>query len=239
MTGVRERRSESGSGWLVFAAVVMFVIGLQNITYGLAALEKDSYLEDRTLFLFQDLTFWAWVWISVGGAAILTGIGVLARVQAARVFGIALMAFNAIGQLAFLRAFPAWSFIIIALDVFVIYALTMYDYPTRAVVVEPYPAEAPASSYRGERAPVGAPTRGASGQSSGPAGTAPPPASGEQGFGQSGYGPPGYDQPGYDQPGYGGRGSSQQYPGGHRAPGTGTGGQPRGEQGYGGGMPTG
>ena len=43
------------------------------------------------------------------------------------IFGIVLASVNAIVQLAFIRHFPAWSIIIMALDVIVIYALTVHD----------------------------------------------------------------------------------------------------------------
>jgi hypothetical protein len=43
--------------------------------------------------------------------------------------GVVLVALNALGQLAFLSAYPIWSVIIIALDVIIIWALVVHgDY---------------------------------------------------------------------------------------------------------------
>ncbi|MGF7239585.1 MAG: DUF7144 family membrane protein [Frankia sp.] len=137
MTGVNERR-ESGLGWLMFASVMLFIAGSLNIIYGIAAIVKDGYLTNH--LLFQDLTFWGWLWVCVGIVEIFAAAGIATRNQYARWFGVAMATFNAIGQLAFLQASPFWSLIIIALDVLIIYGLVTYDYPIgRAGYADPYP----------------------------------------------------------------------------------------------------
>ncbi len=137
MAEVRERR-ESGLGWLMFAAVMLFIAGFLNIIYGISAIAKDGYLTNH--LLFQDLTFWGWLWLCVGIVEVFAAGGIVTRNQYARWFGVAMATFNAIGQLAFLNASPFWSLIIIAFDVLIIYGLVTYDYPMgRTGYDDPYP----------------------------------------------------------------------------------------------------
>jgi hypothetical protein len=51
----------------------------------------------------------------------------------ARVVGVILAVVSAIVNVAFLAAYPVWSTIIIALDVFVIYALIVHGSEARAM----------------------------------------------------------------------------------------------------------
>ena len=55
---------------------------------------------------------------------ILTGFALLGAKGWARWLAIALVSINAIIELSFLSAYPIWSTIVIALDVFVLFALT-------------------------------------------------------------------------------------------------------------------
>jgi len=47
---------EKGSGWLVFASIMMIVAGIGNGIWGIAAVSKKSLL--ITQLLFANLTFW-------------------------------------------------------------------------------------------------------------------------------------------------------------------------------------
>ena len=64
--------------------------------------------------------------IAFGAAQVAAGVALFARAFWGSLVGIVLAGFNAIGQLGFLRHYPVWSTIIIAVDVLVIYALTAY-----------------------------------------------------------------------------------------------------------------
>jgi hypothetical protein len=114
-------------GWIVFAAIMMMVIGLFNVIDGLVALFNNSwYVVTENALLTFNFTAWGWFMLIVGVVAVLTGFGVLAGQMWARVTGVVLVVLNALGQLAFMPAYPLWSILIIALDVVVIYALTAH-----------------------------------------------------------------------------------------------------------------
>ncbi|MFF5310265.1 DUF7144 family membrane protein [Streptomyces massasporeus] len=62
---------------------------------------------------------WGWIWITVGIAQLLAGVGVLVGSRAARLTGIVPASFCLVGQLMFLSAFPWWS--VATLSVLVIF----------------------------------------------------------------------------------------------------------------------
>ena len=76
-------KEQSGvwTGWVIFAAFVLFTIGCFNIIMGLAALLKDEvYLVTKDgLLLTTSYTYWGWWLILVGGLLILVALGSLLR----------------------------------------------------------------------------------------------------------------------------------------------------------------
>jgi len=73
-----------------------------------------------------DYTAWGWVHLIGGIIMALAGISLFAGRMWARVVGVILALASAIVNVAFLSAYPIWSAIMIALDVLVIWALTVH-----------------------------------------------------------------------------------------------------------------
>ncbi len=113
-----------GGGWLAFAGTLIVLVGAFNLVDGVVAVSKHEYVVDD--LLFGDLTAWGWVMIAFGAAQLAAGVAILARAFWGSLVGIVLAGVNAVAQLGFLRHYPVWSTIIIAVDVLVIYALTAY-----------------------------------------------------------------------------------------------------------------
>jgi vacuolar-type H+-ATPase subunit I/STV1 len=113
------------AGWLSFAGIVAFVVGVFTVIDGLVALfRNDYYLVTSQDILVFNFTAWGWIWLILGLAQIAIGIGLLGSRPWARTAGVLTAVLVAIGQLAFLRAFPVWSVIVIAMCVLLMYALT-------------------------------------------------------------------------------------------------------------------
>jgi hypothetical protein len=133
------------SRWLLFASVIMFVAGVHNIIYGIAALRDYAVVVTNlggtsgANVIYANTTFWGWLCIAIGIAEVFIAAGIAARNLIARWLGIGIAAVNAIGQLAFLAAFPAWSVVIIAIDVLVIYGLTRTFEEAPGWAPQPYP----------------------------------------------------------------------------------------------------
>jgi hypothetical protein len=116
------------AGWVVFGGVMMILLGLVQVIQGLVAiLEEDYYLVTRNgLLVSVDYTTWGWTHLVLGIIAGLTGVGLLAGNTAARVVGVAVAVVSALVNLAFMPAYPIWSFIVITLDVIVIFAIVVH-----------------------------------------------------------------------------------------------------------------
>jgi hypothetical protein len=102
-------------------------VGTFNAIYGLVAVFRDDYLAlSPSGVVILDVTTWGWVTLALGLFQVGAGLAILAGQTWGRIVGIIFAVANAIGQLTIVSVHPFWSTIIIALDVFVIYALTVH-----------------------------------------------------------------------------------------------------------------
>jgi hypothetical protein len=120
-------------GMVVFAGVMLVLLGaLQGIEGLVALIRDDYYLVTRGgLALTIDYTAWGWTHLILGVVATIVGIGVFLGQMWARVAGIAVAGFSALANVAFLSAYPIWCTILIAVDVLVIYALAAHGKEVR------------------------------------------------------------------------------------------------------------
>jgi hypothetical protein len=120
--------TQGAAHWVVFAGVMLILLGAFQAIEGLVALFQDTYYAVRPsgLVISADYTVWGWVHLVLGVVALLTGMGLLAGNLAARVVGVCLAGISAIVNLAFIAAFPVGSTLLIAFDVVVIYAIVVH-----------------------------------------------------------------------------------------------------------------
>jgi hypothetical protein len=120
------RATPGPTGWVIFAGVMMVIIGFLNFFYGLAAILNDQVvLVGGHGAIIADLTAWGWVTLIIGVILVLVGFGLFAGSSAARVLALLIVAVNAIEQVWVFPAAPLWAFIVILLDVIVIYHLAV------------------------------------------------------------------------------------------------------------------
>jgi hypothetical protein len=125
------RAAEASSGWAVgfilFAAIMMIMIGIFQAIAGLVAIFENEFYAATRNYLFQfDATTWGWIHLIAGVIIAFAGWGLLSGRTWARVVGIALAVLSAIANFAFLPYYPFWALTIIALDVLVIWALAAH-----------------------------------------------------------------------------------------------------------------
>jgi hypothetical protein len=115
------------SGTVTFAGVLFFVAGLWNAMVGLVALvvEGNRSITEGDLPI-RDLTAWGVVLLVLGAIEALIGLGILARNAVARIMGIAIATIGALVHLAFHQGNPGWAFTLLAIDVLIIYVLTVH-----------------------------------------------------------------------------------------------------------------
>ena len=134
------RRRGRGTGWIVFAGVVLVLAGGNMAINGLWALHAPSAVvksfNDSQVLLFSsgNLDTWGWIYLIVGVVVLIAGIAVFFRAAFGIWVGIAAAVVQAF--FAFFWIFsPYWpsALVILALDLLVIYALMSpasedYDY---------------------------------------------------------------------------------------------------------------
>jgi Fe2+ transport system protein B len=122
-------RAYSGAaiGFIVFAGVLMIMIGVFQIIGGLVALLNDEFFVVTQQWIFQfDLTAWGWIHLILGVLVFLAGVGLFSGRMWARSVAVILAVASAVANFAFLPWYPLWSLIMIALSVFVIWAVTAH-----------------------------------------------------------------------------------------------------------------
>jgi hypothetical protein len=119
-------RSESsvGAGY-VFAGVIMIMVGCFQAFVGLAAIFEDEFFVVAPNYLFEvDTTTWGWIHLLLGLLVAFAGYALFAAKTWARVVGVTLATLSAIANFLFIPYYPFWSILMIALAVWVIWALT-------------------------------------------------------------------------------------------------------------------
>lgn len=114
------------SGWMMFAGVMLLVLGCTNTIEGVAAVTGSHFFTARAHYLFGDLNTWGWVIWVIGVTQGLTGVGILVKNQFARWLGVAFAVANTFAQMLTIQAYPAWSLALWSLDILVIYALVAH-----------------------------------------------------------------------------------------------------------------
>ena len=115
-----------GYGLVLFAGVLLLVVGFWNLIYGIAAIAQSHVFVANAHYVVGNLRTWGWITLIIAALQILAGIGVMTGNQAARWAGIILVGLNLINQMFFIPAYPFWSLTIIAMDIVALYGLCAY-----------------------------------------------------------------------------------------------------------------
>ena len=114
------------AGTAVFAGSLLLVVGLVNIFQGFIALFDDERLVlTRNNLIIVDVTAWGWFLLISGLILMAVGAGLLVAQTWARITAIIVVCLHAITQIGWLGAYPVWSLLMIALDVVILFALTV------------------------------------------------------------------------------------------------------------------
>jgi hypothetical protein len=126
------------AGWVGFAGLLMVVIGGLDFFQGLIAIIRDKYyvLTPSQIIVF-DLTTWGWITLIWGIVLALTGAALVSGAGWARWLTIVIASLNFFVQLGFVGGsqYPLWALIAMALNIIVLYALTVRWSDVREVSV--------------------------------------------------------------------------------------------------------
>jgi hypothetical protein len=120
---------ERVSGWSIagvtFAASMMVLIGVFQVLNGLGAIIEDQFYVVTTNYAFDiDVTAWGWFHLLLGILMLIAGFGLFAGRAWAAVFALVLAMLSAVLNFFTIPYYPWWSLLVIALCIWVIWALT-------------------------------------------------------------------------------------------------------------------
>jgi hypothetical protein len=129
----RSRRAASPQptrwvGWILFAATMMVLVGSLHAIFGLLALLNEEHYEVGKGDLLVEASYTVWGWAHLVGGAVIaaTGWALVYGRSWARVLGVVVACLSMIVNVAFMNAYPVYLAIVIALDILVIYAITVH-----------------------------------------------------------------------------------------------------------------
>jgi hypothetical protein len=123
--GYQDDTSAGSVAGMVLAGVLMMVGGALTFLNGLGVIiHKGFYNTVNANYPYHwDITSWGWTHLALGAVVFLAGISVMVGMVWARVVGVVLATLSAVASFLFIPYYPVWSIILIAIDVFIIWAL--------------------------------------------------------------------------------------------------------------------
>ena len=116
-----------GAGRVVFAAIMLLIVGFLNVIYGIGALDDANYFANDTRFVLTNLNTLGWVLIILGIVQLTAGFSLMSGNAYGRVLGIIGGSIGAIGALFWIGgANPWWSLVIFALCIYVVHGIIVF-----------------------------------------------------------------------------------------------------------------
>ena len=130
-----EGRVTEWVGMVLFAGILLATVGFFNLIEGFIALFRDEFylVRPNGLVLSFDYTVWGVILLLSGVLLMGTGWGVVAGKTWARVAAIIIVFVDALFNMLFLPAYPVWTTLIIALNVFLIFVLVVHGRETKYI----------------------------------------------------------------------------------------------------------
>jgi hypothetical protein len=122
----RYDEDDRGYGWVVFAGMLLLLVGSINVIEGIAAIGNANFFAHNTHYVFANLNTWGWIALILGSCQLLVGCGVFVKNQFSRWAGVVVLAANTLAQLLMMPAYPFWSLTLITMDILAMYGLIAY-----------------------------------------------------------------------------------------------------------------
>jgi hypothetical protein len=118
--------TDSRSGWVTFARVMLFLVGVLNIIYGIAAIGDSSFFVQDQKYILSNLNTWGWVTLILGVLQLGAAFSLWSGNLYGRVVAIFAASLGAIAALLAIPAYPFWSLAIFALSIIIIHQVAMW-----------------------------------------------------------------------------------------------------------------
>ena len=125
-----------GTGRVLFAGLLLVMLGFLNIIYGIGALDDANVFANDTRYIFTNLNTLGWTLLILGLLQIGAGVSLMSGNAFGRIFAIVAGSLGAIGALLSVGAgYPWWSLGIFALCVYIVHGVMVYGEDERAARV--------------------------------------------------------------------------------------------------------
>ncbi|HEX6652342.1 MAG TPA: hypothetical protein VF072_06335 [Thermoleophilaceae bacterium] len=114
------------SGWVIFAAVMLIIAGVLNVIWGIAAIADSKFFIQDQKYILSNLNLWGWITLIIGALQLLAGFSLWSGNLYGRVMAILFASLSALAALLSIPAYPFWSLAIFALDIIIIYQVSLY-----------------------------------------------------------------------------------------------------------------
>jgi hypothetical protein len=118
--------AKSHSGWVTFAGVMLFIVGVLNVIYGIAAIGDSKFFVQDQKYIISNLNTWGWVTLILGLFQFFAAFSLWSGGVYGRVVAIVAASLSAIGALLSLPAYPFWSLAVFAIDIIIIHQVANY-----------------------------------------------------------------------------------------------------------------
>jgi hypothetical protein len=123
-----------GAGRVVFAGVLLLIVGTINIIYGIGALDDASIFVNDTRFILDNLNTLGWVLIILGVIQLTGGFSLIAGNVYGRIIGVISGSLGAIAALFSIGSGnPWWSLAVFFLCVYVVHGILVFGEEEREV----------------------------------------------------------------------------------------------------------
>ncbi|UGT44487.1 hypothetical protein LTV02_14310 [Nocardia yamanashiensis] len=115
------------AGTSIAAAIILTVIGVLSILQGISAVAADDLLVVGYDYIYKfNTTTWGWIHIILGVIELIVAFGLFTGSTWGRTAAMVLAAISIIENFLSIPYYPAWSLLIIALDIVVIWAIATW-----------------------------------------------------------------------------------------------------------------
>ena len=112
-----------GGGWILFAGIMLMLVGVLNVIWGIAAIGDSSFFVNDSRYILSNLNTWGWVTLILGVIQLFAAASLWAGGMFGRVVGIGAAGLSAIAALLSIPAYPLWSLAIFAANIVIIHQI--------------------------------------------------------------------------------------------------------------------
>ncbi|MGW6725619.1 DUF7144 family membrane protein [Nocardia sp. NPDC055029] len=117
-------RQAVAEGISIAAAFMLVILAAVSILQGISAIVDDKFYVAGIEYVYEfDTTTWGWIHVVLGAVALICGLGLAIGSTWGRYGALGIAALVIIANFMSLPYYPAWSIVIIALSVVVIWAV--------------------------------------------------------------------------------------------------------------------